>query len=68
MDAVVSGVLVVRAWLEPAGEPRLRISVVEVRPGMTEHRVLAATSADAVCEAVRQWVADLERAPGQQAP
>jgi hypothetical protein len=65
MDAVVD-VLVVRAWLESGGEPRLRVTIVEVSPGMVDRRLLATTSPDAVCEAVRNWLVEIdERADPQ---
>jgi hypothetical protein len=66
MDDAATGVIVVRAWLEPAAEPRLRVSIVEVRPGKEDHRLLACTAPAAVCEAVYKWVADFERRAGLQ--
>jgi hypothetical protein len=67
-EGAVIDVLVVRAWLEPGGEPRLRVTMVEVSPAMADRRLLATTSPDAVCEAVRKWLTEIERRSGAQAP
>lgn len=45
--------LVLRAWLELASEHGLRVRVVRVSPRQTERPVLATTSVDDVCTAVR---------------
>ena len=67
MEAVFD-VLVVRAWLEPGGEPRLRVTIVEVSPQMADRRLLATTSPDAVCEAVRNWLAEIEQRANPRLP
>jgi hypothetical protein len=50
------GSLVVRAWLEPGTSPALRVRVVEITPDGGEWPVLATTSVDEVCRAVRRWL------------
>jgi hypothetical protein len=52
-------VLVLRAWIEPAAEPRLRVRVIAVRPGLPEQSVLSSTSIEDTCDAVRAWLTSL---------
>jgi hypothetical protein len=59
--------LVIRAWLEPGAKPRLRVRLVRVIPGQAERQVLSTTSAEDACEAVRNWLASLERENGSSA-
>lgn len=51
--------LVLRAWLE-RGVPHLRARVVEIAPGRVERPVVATTSVDEACRAVRSWLETLE--------
>lgn len=60
MDSKPPEVLVLRAWLELVGRPRLRIRIVAVRPGQPEQQVLTSTSVNKACDAVRDWLASLE--------
>jgi hypothetical protein len=59
--------LVLRAWVELASEHGLRVRVVQVSPGQAERPVLATTSVDDVCTAVRDWLLSVER-QADQAP
>jgi hypothetical protein len=61
VDGQALEVLVLRAWLEPAAKPRLRVRVVKVTPGQAERSVLTATSVEDACEAVRNWLTDLQQ-------
>jgi hypothetical protein len=61
-------VLVLRAWLEPTGEPSLRVRVVLVSPGEADRSVLTTTSAEEVCTAVRNWLMTLEEQAGPPTP
>lgn len=51
--------LVLRVWLEP-DPPHLRARVVEIAPGLVERSVVVTTSIDEVCQAVRNWLEDLQ--------
>jgi len=51
--------LVLRAWLEP-DVPRLRARVIEIAPGHAERPVVATTSIDEACRAVRSWLEKLQ--------
>lgn len=53
-------VLILRAWLELTGRPRLRIRIVAIRPGQPEQQVLTSTSVNKACDAVRDWLTSLE--------
>jgi hypothetical protein len=68
MDVATLEILVLRAWLEPAGKPRLRVRVVAVIPGQVDRQVLSTTSAEDACEAVRSWLTGIEpeAAPSDQ--
>jgi hypothetical protein len=55
--------LVLRAWLEPGVPPHLRVRLVEITPGRGERPIVATTSVDEACHAVRSWLAAL-RVPG----
>lgn len=59
--------VVIRAWLEPGAKPGLRVRLVTVIPGQDERQVLSTTSAEDVCEAVRNWLTGLEREKGSLA-
>jgi len=52
--------LVVRAWLEPGGVPRLRIRIVEIDPGLIERPTVVTASVDHACKAVRRWLEALQ--------
>jgi hypothetical protein len=58
-------ILVLRAWLEP-GEPSLRVRIVAVRPGLPDQRVAATASVDEACEAVRDWLINIENMKNQK--
>ncbi len=60
MNSKPPEVLIVRAWLELAAHPRLRIRIVAVRPGQPERHVLTSTSVNTACDAVRDWLTSLE--------
>lgn len=51
--------LVLRAWLEPDGA-RLRVRIVEIPAWRSERSVLATTSIDETCGAVRAWLEALQ--------
>ena len=53
-------ILVIRAWLEPEGEPSLRVRVLAVRPSLPDQQIISSTSVDDVCEVVRRWLIGLE--------
>jgi hypothetical protein len=57
--------LVLPAWVELASEHGIRVRVVQVSPGQAERPVMAITSVDDVCTAVRDWLLNLERQAGQ---
>jgi hypothetical protein len=52
--------LVLRAWLEAGVRPRLRVRVVEIAPGRGERSVVATSSVDEACGAVRSWLEALQ--------
>jgi hypothetical protein len=52
--------LVLRAWLEPGIPPHLRVRIIEIAPGREERPVLAATSVDEACRAIRNWLETLQ--------
>jgi hypothetical protein len=54
-------ILVLRAWVEDATQPRLRVRLVEVTPGQPDHSILTTTSVEDACMAVRNWLTELER-------
>jgi hypothetical protein len=57
-----TGVLVLRAWVESAGERRLRVRVIRLRtvPGATTEPVTSASATvDGVCAMVRAWLEEL---------
>jgi hypothetical protein len=63
MDGAVPDVLVLRAWLEPAGKPMLRVRIVAVSPGLAgraDRPVVSTTSIEDACAAVRNWLLSLE--------
>jgi hypothetical protein len=51
--------LMLRAWLEPGWPPHIRARIVEIAVGR-ERPVLATTSIDEVCRAVRSWLEALQ--------
>jgi len=55
-----TGSLVLRAWLEQ-GTLHLRVRVVEIQPGLEERSIVATTSADEACQAVRSWLETLSK-------
>jgi hypothetical protein len=52
--------LVLRAWLEPEAQPRLRARIVEIAPGHGERSVLVTASVDDACRVVRDWLETLQ--------
>jgi len=68
MDVATLEILVLRAWLESGGKPRLRVRLVTVIPGQAERQVLSTTSVEDACEAVRSWLTALEPEGGPSAP
>jgi len=68
MDVATLEILVLRAWLESGGKPRLRVRLVAVIPGQAERQVLSTTSVEDACEAVRNWLTALEPERGPSAP
>ena len=68
MDVATLEILVLRAWLESGGKPRLRVRLVAVIPGQAERQVLSTTSVEDACEAVRNWLTALEPEGGPSAP
>jgi hypothetical protein len=55
--------LVLRAWPEPGPPPHVRIRIVEIALGRGDRPVLATTSIDEACAAVRNWLEALQSAP-----
>lgn len=55
--------LVVRAWLEPEGSPRIRVRVVEIVSGRGERPVLVTASIDEACRVVRAWLEAVQIRP-----
>ena len=55
--------LVLRAWLEPGPPPHLRTRIVEIALGRGDRPLLATTSIDEACAAVRDWLETLQSAP-----
>ncbi len=53
--------LVVRAWIEHAGTPRIRVRIAELIPGREPAPVLVTVSLDEACQAVRGWLEALPR-------
>jgi len=60
MSAATLEILVLRAWLEPAGKPSLRVRLVAIIPGHASRQVLSTTSAEVACDAVRSWLTGIE--------
>jgi hypothetical protein len=60
MDSKPPEVLILRAWLEPAAIPRLRIRIVAIRAGQPERHVVSSTSVQTACDVVRDWLTSLE--------
>jgi hypothetical protein len=57
-----TGVLVLRAWVEPAGDDGLRVRITRTVPGgATEAVSSAAATVDGVCSMVRGWLEELLR-------
>jgi hypothetical protein len=52
--------LMLRAWFEPGWPPHIRARIVEIAVGRSERPVLATTSIDEVCRAVRSWLEALQ--------
>ena len=52
--------LMLRAWLEPGADPRLRVRIVEIVLGLGERPVLVTASVEEACQAVRRWLDALE--------
>ena len=52
--------LMLRAWFEPGWPPHIRARIVEIAAGRSERPVLATTSIDEVCRAVRSWLEALQ--------
>lgn len=48
--------LVVRAWLERAGTPRIRVRIAEIIPGRGPKSVLVTVSVEEACQAVHGWL------------
>jgi hypothetical protein len=65
-------VLVLRAWVESAGERRLRVRITRMaRPiqGATAEPVNSASATvDGVCATVRAWLEELMRRPSPGSP
>jgi hypothetical protein len=57
---------VLRAWLEPGPPPHLRTRIVEIALGRGDRTVLATTSIDEACAAVRNWLEALQSAPADE--
>ena len=53
--------LVVRAWLEQTGTPRIRVRIAELIPGREPEPVLVTVSVEEACQAVRGWLEALPR-------
>lgn len=58
--------LVLRAWLEPGPPPHLRTRIVEIAFGRGDLPLLATTSIDEACAAVRNWLEALQSAPAAE--
>ena len=58
--------LVLRAWLEPGPPPHLRTRIVEIALGRGDLPLLATTSIDEACAAVRDWLEALQSAPAAE--
>ena len=58
--------LVLRAWLEPGPPPHVRTRIVEIALGRGDRPVLATTSIDEACAAVRTWLEALRSAPADE--
>lgn len=58
--------LVLRAWLEPGPPPHLRTRIVEIALGRGDLPLLATTSIDEACAAVRDWLEALQPAPAAE--
>jgi hypothetical protein len=67
MDSAGLEILVLRAWIEPGDEPRLRVRVVSVNPGYASRQVLSTASVEDACQAVRDWLTSLEPEAGPPA-
>jgi hypothetical protein len=61
MDEERAGVMIVRAWVEPGHEDRLRVRIIQLAQGEVPGPVAqACTSIDEVCAVIRAWLLDLE--------
>lgn len=55
-----------RAWLEPGADSRLRVRIVEIVWGLGERPVLGTASVEEACQAVRRWLDAQEDDPQQE--
>jgi hypothetical protein len=61
MDEERAGVMVLRAWVEPGCEDRLRVRIIQLAQGEVAGPIArACTSIDDVCAVIRAWLLDLE--------
>jgi hypothetical protein len=58
--------LMLRSWLEPGPPPRLITRIVEIALGRRDRPVLATTSIDEACAAVRDWLEAQQSAPADE--
>lgn len=64
IDEERAGVMILRAWVEPDHEDRLRVRIIQrVLGEAVGPAVLACTSIDEVCTVIRAWLLDLEGSP-----
>lgn len=64
IDEERTGVMILRAWVEPGHEDRLRVRIIQLVQGEAAGSVgRACTSIDEVCAVIRVWLLDLEGRP-----
>ncbi|MCJ7832158.1 MAG: hypothetical protein MUP92_01765 [Actinobacteria bacterium] len=64
-----TGVMILRLWIEPNHEKGLRARMTQTTGAVSTSRsVVVASSKDAVCAAVRQWIEAFEESDGGERP
>jgi len=58
-DLERADLMILRAWIEPGHERRLRVRIIRMGEGHAPPVVSAAATPDDVCTAVRLWLEEL---------
>ena len=61
IDEERAGVMILRAWVEPEHEHRLRVRLIQFRQGGSPAPVVRVfVSADEACAVIRAWLLDVQ--------